>query len=159
MDEARILQGEDLLSPGFQLLGRRAAGIGCYIERPAEMLPRMPQPDAQAVEGADALIERADIAKLRVERRGGFRRPALQASADLAGQPGLALRATANHHGIGARGLERGERLLVGCDVAIDDERNGDRFAPRADRVPIGLALVKLASGAAVHGDELDAGG
>src|SRR4051794_23593206 len=108
MDEARILRGEDLLAPGFQLLGRRAARIGCDIERPAEMLPRMPQPDAQAIEGADALIERADIAKLRLERRGGFRCSALQAAADLAGQPGLALRATADHHGIGAGSFERG---------------------------------------------------
>src|SRR3954471_8503385 len=121
------------------------------------MFSRVPQADAQAVERADAFIERADIMQLRLERRRGFRRPAFEAAADLAGQPGLALRAAADHHGIGAGSLYRRERLLVSRDVAIDDERNGDGLAHGADRVPICLSLVELAAGAAVHGDELDA--
>src|SRR4051812_9761574 len=99
------------------------------------MLARMPETDAQAVESADAFIERADIMELRCERRRGFSRPALEAAADLARQPGLAIRAAADHHGIGAGGFERRERLLVRGDIAVDDERNRDRLAHRTDRI------------------------
>src|SRR6266702_7096322 len=123
------------------------------------MFACMPQANAQAIERTDALIERADIMELRLKRRHSLRRPALEAAADLAGQPGLALGAATDHHGIGARRFERCECFLIRSDVAIDDEGNGDGIAHRADRVPIGLALVKLAAGAAMYRDELDAGG
>src|SRR5262245_38700704 len=107
MNGLRILAGEDLLAPGFQLLSRRAAEASRNIERPAEMFARMPQADAQAIEIADTLIERADVVELLAERRSGFFCPTLEAPADLAGQPGLALRAAPDHDGVCAGGLER----------------------------------------------------
>src|SRR5579859_7321726 len=65
----RILGSQDFLPPGFQLLGRRPADAGGGIERPAEMLARMAQPNAHPIMRANLVIERADIAELLRQRR------------------------------------------------------------------------------------------
>src|SRR6202000_733927 len=101
------------------------AAEGCRdIQRPAEMFARMAKADAQAVMRADLVVETADEGELLRQRRRGFGGPALQLPADLARQPGLTLRAAADHHGIGAGFPERIDRGLVRGDVAIDDERD-----------------------------------
>ena len=50
-------------------------------------------------------------------------------------------------------------RLLERGDIAVDDERNADRILDGAHRAPIGVALVELAAGAAVHRNHLHARG
>ena len=84
----------------------------------------MAKADAQTVMMANLVIERADISQLLAKRRRGLGDAALKPPADLAGQPGLALRTAADHDRIGARCLERGDRLVERRDVAVDDERN-----------------------------------
>ena len=81
-----------------------------------------------------------------------------EAAADLPGQPGLALRAAADHHRVGAGLRQRLARILERQDVAVDDERDRDRIPDRANRAQSACALVELAARAPVHGDQLDAG-
>src|SRR5690242_8614464 len=95
-----LLGRQDLLPPGLQLPGRNAAGISRDIERPAEMLSRMTQPNAQAVVTADFVIERADVTELLGQCGRGFGCATFKAPADLAREPGRPLRATSDHHGI-----------------------------------------------------------
>src|SRR2546423_9144729 len=57
----RLVRGQNLLPPVLQRRRRRTAAEGGNVERPAEMLARMAQADAQAVEPADFVIERADM--------------------------------------------------------------------------------------------------
>ena len=52
--------------------------------------------------------------------------------------------------------VRKGQRLtgiLAAVDVAIDDDRQADRFLDAADEAPVGTALVHLVAGAAVNGD------
>ena len=119
----------------------------------------MAKADPQAVVAANLIIERADIVELLGQRRRSFDHAGFEAAPDLAGQPRLALRAAADHDGVGARHFERGHGLLERCDIAVDDERNADRIPDGAHRAPVGLALVELAARAAMHRNQLHAGG
>src|ERR1700757_2407602 len=100
MHARRILRGQDPPAPALQLVGRRAAERGCDIQRPAEMFSGMTQADAQAVMRADLVIEAADERELLRQRRRLLCDAAQKLTADLAGQPGSALRAAADHHGV-----------------------------------------------------------
>ena len=51
---------------------------------------------------------------------------------------------------------QRLRRVVNAGDVAVDKHRNSDRVLDLANKAPIGLALVKLTSGAAVHRSRLD---
>ncbi len=122
------------------------------------MLARMAKADAQAVKPADFVIERANMFQLFSKRRRGLGHSGFEPPAKLARQPGLALRAAADHDRIGAGFFQRRDRFLERCDVAIYDQRNRNGILDRAHRVPIRFALVELAAGAAMYGDHLHAG-
>ena len=159
MHAVRIVRCQNLLPPGLQRRGRRAAASRRDLERPAEMFARMAQADAQAVVAADLVIERADIARaarratarLR-RRRYSRRRPIWPGSHGWPCAPRPIITASAPDM------FERGHGLFERGDVAVDDERNRDRILDGAHRAPIGLALVELAARAAMHGDHLHAG-
>src|ERR1700738_3644941 len=123
------------------------------------MLARMTKADTQTVVTANFIIERANIMELLRERRRGFDHAGFEAASDLTGQPGLALRAAADHDRVGTRHFKRGHRLLERCDIAVDDERNTNRALDRAHSAPIGVALVELAARAAMHRNQPHARG
>src|SRR5450631_4630877 len=123
------------------------------------MLAGMAKADAQSVVRANFIIERTDMVELLRQRWCGFDDAGCKAASDLAGQPRLALRATADHDGVGARHLQRGYGLLERCDVAVDDKRDPNRIPDGAHRAPIGLALVELTTRAPVHRNQLHARG
>src|SRR5450759_3143128 len=66
----------------------------------------------------------------------------------LTGEPGTALRSAADHHRVGARSGARVFSVVVGTNVAIDDDRDRYRLLHRAHRRPVGAAVVELAAGA-----------
>ncbi len=68
------------------------------------------------------------------------------------------LRAAPDHHGVGAGRRKRRIGIVKIFDVAVDDDRDRDCILDRADRRPIGAALVELAAGAAMHRNEPHAG-
>jgi hypothetical protein len=89
---------------------------------------------------------------------GRFDGLAQQRSADLADQPGSSLRGPADHRRISARGCNGLAGILGRMDIAIDDQRDGDRLFHRPHGGPVGLALVELLAGTAVYRHQLDAG-
>src|SRR5450755_4934214 len=144
MHAVRIVRCQDPLAPGLERCDRRTAALGGDLQRPAEMFAGMAKADAQSVVAANLIIERPDMVELLRQRRRGFDDTGCEAAPDLTGQPRLALRATADHHGVGARHSQRGYGLLERCDVAVDDERDANRIPDSAHRAPIRLALVEL---------------
>ena len=123
------------------------------------MLARVLCADPHAVMRDHVVIERADIAELPRQGRRLFGDAGCKLAADLPRQPRLALRATSDHHRVRPRTIECVPRIGKRGDVAIDHQRNIDRLANGANRVPVGLALVELAAGAAMHRNQPDAGG
>ena len=111
------------MPPALQGRSRRAAVLGGNFQRPAEMLARVPEPNAQAVMAADLIVERSDMVELLGKRRRRFRNSTFQLAGDLPGQPGLTLRTTSDHHGIGAGQFERSHSLVERGDVAVDHGR------------------------------------
>ena len=101
------------------------------------MLARMAQADAQAVVLQHAFVERENIAELALQRRRVLDRPVRKAPADLSGQPGLALRAAADHHRVGA-GLLRAPACASSNDRMSPLTTSGsvDRIAHRANGAP-----------------------
>src|SRR5882757_11413947 len=85
MDAVRLLRRQDPLPPGLERLRRRATALRCDLQRPAEMLARVLEPDAQSVMAAHFIIERADMAELFGQRRRGFGLSAFKPAADLPG--------------------------------------------------------------------------
>src|SRR5580692_8622327 len=112
MHAPRIFRSQNLLPPGFDGRGRCAAARRCDVERPSEMFSGVTQTDAQAVMATHFIIERADIAELLRKRWRCFDHAGVEATAELARQPRLALRATTDHHGVCARHVERRHSLF-----------------------------------------------
>ena len=137
---------------------RRARGRGGGIERPAEMLARMTEPDGAAVMREHFAVERADQRKLFAERRRRLAAAGFEIARELAGKPRPALGAAADHHGVGLRRRQRRVGVVEAFDVAIDDDRDRHGLLDGAHRRPVGAPLVELAARAAVHGDETHAG-
>ena len=133
--------------------------LGGRLKRPAEMLAGVTQADARPIVGEHLLVERSDERALRFERRWRLAATADKRAADLSGQPRTALRGAADHHRVGARGGERGTRLLDAPDVAIDHDRDFDGLLDGTHGGPVGAPFVELAARTAVHGDEAHAGG
>src|SRR6202035_3567456 len=106
----RILRRQYLLTPGFERLRRRAAASSRVLQRPEKMLAGVAQSDAQAIVMANLVIECSDIGELQRKRWRRFGDPAIETAPDLPGQPGLALRAAADHDRIGAGNFERAQR-------------------------------------------------
>ncbi len=104
------------------------------------------------------VIHRVDERELLAQRRRAFAPAGFEISRDLAGKPRTALRGAADHHSIGAGNMKRGHDIVEGANVAIDDHGNRDRLLDRAHGGPVGAAVIKLATRAAMHGDHLDAG-
>ena len=86
---------------------RRARTRGGGIERPAEMLARVAQPDVEAVMREHFTVERADQRQLFAERRRRLAAAGSQIARELAGKPRPALGAAADHHGVGLRRRKR----------------------------------------------------
>src|SRR3984957_11927839 len=101
MPPVRIVRCQNPLPPVLERRRGRAAMPGCNLQRPAEMLARMAQADAQSVVAANLVVEGADIFELLRQRRGGFHDAGLEAASHLAGQPWLALRAATDHDRVG----------------------------------------------------------
>src|SRR5579872_3546351 len=76
---------------------------------------------------------------------------------DLAEEPGPPIGAAPDYHPIGARAGERLAGAFRGGDIAIDDDRDGDRLLHLANKGPIGASLIELAAGAAMDGHHADA--
>src|SRR3569832_2824543 len=159
MNGAWILRGQDSSTPVLQDLCRRAAIAGRNFKRRTEVLARMAQADTQTVMTANLVVERADISQLFPKLWRGLGDAALKLPADLAGQPRLTLRSAPDHDRIGAGCLERGDRLVERSDVAVDDQRNLHGVLDGAYRAPVGLTLVELTAGSAMHGAQLHAAG
>ena len=139
--------------------GRRAGRRGGGIERPAEMLARMAQPDIDAVMREHFVVERADRARVDRSAAAALRAFAgRQVTGELAGKPGPALRAAPDHHRVGAGRRKRSVGIVEASDVAVDDDRYRDAVLDGAHRRPVGAPVIELAAGAAMHRDELDAG-
>ena len=62
-----LLGGEHALALAPQQFGRRIRALGRRIERPAEMLARMAQADAQAVVGEQLVVKLIDDGELGCE--------------------------------------------------------------------------------------------
>ncbi len=112
MHAVRILRRQNLLPPAPQRICGGAAAPGCDLQRPAEMFSRVLQSDAQAVMAADFVVEEAHIRELFGEVRCSLHLSGFEPAADLPRQPGLALRAAPDHHGVGPRHFQRLDRLL-----------------------------------------------
>ncbi len=68
-------------------------------------------------------------------------------------------RAAPDHHGVGARGRERGIGVVATIAMSpLTTTGNRDALLDGAHRRPVGAALVELAAGAPVHGDQPHAG-
>src|SRR6185437_14046314 len=133
---ARLFGGEYARAMRFQRLGRSARRGGGAIERPAEMLARMAATDAHTVMRDHLVVKRGGDGMLLCERRRVLAHAGLEEARDLAGKPRTALRAAPDHDGIGAGGVEGGERIVEGFDVAVDDDGHADGALDRAHRTP-----------------------
>src|SRR5579863_713880 len=102
MDRLRIIRGQDSSTPVLQRRRGRAAEAGRGFERPAEVLARMAKADAQAVMTANLIIECTDEPQLLGKRRRALGDTTCEPPVDLTRQPGLTLRASADHDRIGA---------------------------------------------------------
>ena len=112
----------------LEQIGRSAGGLSRGVERPAEMLARMPQADVammrkhlvvELLRSAQAVLRAA--ARLRVAVR--------EIARDLSGQPRPALRRATDHDRIGAGLAQRLLRVLKRFDVAVDHHRDRHRLA------------------------------
>src|SRR5262245_52807726 len=142
--DARIILCEYVLAMRLQPRGRRTRGFGRGVQRPAEVLTGVPQPD-EAVMRKHFVIERKRLRQLYRKRWRALAVPGGEIARDLSRQPRLALRSTPYHHGIGAGRGQRRVGVVEGLDVAVDDDRDRDRLLHRAHGRPVGLSLVELA--------------
>ena len=136
----------------------RASGRGGGIERPAQMLSGVAQPDIDAMMGEHFVVKRADERKLFAERRWRFAFSGREITRKLAGKPRPALRAAADHHRVGSGCRQRRVGIVEVVDVAVDHDRDRHALFDGAHRRPIGAAVIELAARAAMHRDERDAG-
>src|SRR5689334_3168939 len=157
-DLLRIIRCQDLLAPAPEHCRRRPAALGCDLKRPNKMLTRVTQADAQPVMPTNPVVEVVNMFELLGERRSRFDDASFEAASDLPRQPWLALRTATDHHRIRPRHFECADGLLERRDVAINDKRNTYRFPDLTHRSPIRPAVVELAAGATMHGNQLNAG-
>ena len=122
------------------------------------MLARMTAADGVTVMAEHFLVKRVRHRQLLGKRRRALALARGEEARHLPRQPGTALRGAADHHRVGAGDRKRLRGVVEAGDVAVDDDRNGDRLFDRADGGPVGAPVIELAAGAAVHGDHLDAG-
>src|SRR3954463_5229686 len=72
-------------------------------------------------------------------------------------QPRTAPRRASNHDAVGAGSRQRRARARTGADITVHDDGNGHAMFDLAHGFPVGAALIELAAGSAVHGDERNA--
>src|SRR5262245_34076072 len=99
-------------------------GLGCGIERPAEMLARMAAADGAAVVREHLVVKAIDDRELDGERRYAFWPADGKIAADLPRQPWTAADGTPDHHRVGAGGRKRGHSVCPRADIAVHHDRN-----------------------------------
>ena len=134
---------------------RRVAGRR-LLHVPAEMLAGDAHAEKRAVVVEQRLVvPHGDVGERRlVGQRTGRRRRC----ATMARQPRPAVGAAADHDAVGAGQRQHRRDVVETGGIAIGDHRDRHRLLDRADRRPVGPALVELAARAAVHGDHPHAG-
>mmetsp|Transcript_46805 Transcript_46805/g.110132 ORF Transcript_46805/g.110132 Transcript_46805/m.110132 type:complete len:438 (-) Transcript_46805:248-1561(-) len=145
------LQGVHLLAEG---LAARQAAHG-----PADVL-------AGAAHAAEFAVQAVVVVQMlgehvaRFGHRGGRQAFARrQEVGHLAEDPRPALGRPADHQRVGAGVGQHLARLLGRIDVAVGDDRDGQRCLHRRNRVVFGQALVALLAGAPMHRQHRNAGG
>jgi hypothetical protein len=132
-----------------------AGFFGGDVDERMPMLARMSSADVDAVMSDHLLV---DLGQARVAfHQVGivFRARRSRGSAELSRNQGRPCAARAGSiTKIGAVLCERLVRVKEAVDVAVDDDGNRNRVFSRRERAPIRVALVELATRAAVNGDE-----
>ena len=77
---------------------------------------------------------------------------------DLAEDPWIRGRGSADHDGVAVRGVDHGGCVFGRADVAVADDGNADRVFDGGDVLPAGLAGVSVFAGAGVEGAGVEAG-
>ena len=152
-------RGQHARAPCLAALRRRAGGLGRRIERPAEMLARVPHADARAVMREHlVVVRRATSASCSVERRRA-RAPRRSRGSARAGPAATAGPARRGRPSRRRRPTRRAPRARVATSTMSPLTTTGidDRVLDGADRRPVGLPGVELAARAAMHGDQLHA--
>ena len=150
-----MIRRGDEIAPQFGA-GRQSIGDG-VIDIGGEMFAGMTQTclGAHQRQQTIEMFARESAAHAHIRRRSagaGFKR-----MGDVADQPGAALCGAANHHRIGAGRAQHVSRIVCRSAIAIGDDRNAHGGGDGGDRRPISAALVKLLTGAAMHGEQRDA--
>ena len=142
-----------------QAARRRAAAWGKAFDVPADLLAHFLHGDALAfvVDGEGGVVEHDLGALVEIWLR--WDRFAAMVGEELGEQPWAAKGAAPDHNAGGAGGLADGAGAFDAVDVAIGDDGNVHSAHDLGDGVPVGAAGVVLGAGAAVHGDEIAAGG
>ena len=136
--------GAGLIQNGTtQCPGRRCR---IAIKIPAQMLAELPDTDIAAVMvEAFLIVLMNDIQYCAVCIR------YIAVSGYRPDMPGASPGGTADHHCVGTAGCHYRSDILPRLDIAIGDEWNRDAFAYPCNRMPVGLALIKLVTGPSVN--------
>ncbi len=104
--------------------------------------------------GEHLVIELGQERPLCLQRRIGLAHPGCEIARELAGEPWPALRATPDHHRIGAGRSKRHNSILVRANVAIDDDGDRDHVLDGPHCAPVGMSVIELTARATVHRDQ-----
>ena len=138
--------------------GKTELGRGGQALRvPAEMLARHAYAGLAAVMLEHRVEVHAHRRILLGERRIGQALAGAQVVHGLIQEPRPTISAAADHDAVGPRLLERIVDVVQGLDIAVGDHRQSGRRLDLADEAPVGMAVVEVAAGAAVHSQHLDA--
>src|SRR5690606_1477780 len=133
-------------APELEAIKRKSA----LLQIPADVLPGPTQPMRTAVveehvddvrDGYAALLGQAGRAGIGV-------RP--KRRRDASWQPRCAISTASDHDPIGPRKPQRLSGVLDGPNIAVDDNRDGNRFLHAPDERPVGTPLEELATCAAM---------
>src|SRR4029077_5992987 len=145
--------GFDLAVHGSAELGRRRQALRV----PAEMLARHAHAGLLAVMRKHRFEVFAHRRVLIGQRRVRQLLAGAQIMDRLIEKTRAAIGAAADHHAIGARLVERGIDVVERGDVAVGDHRQRGGGLHLADERRVGMAVIELAAGAAVHRQHPDA--
>src|SRR4029077_5905827 len=105
-------------------LGRNSGGCCRGIQRPAEMLARMPASDGEGMLLEHFIIKCVAHMAMLANSRAALPRARCEITRDLTRQPRTALHRATNHEGMRPRNDERAFRIFAGTNIAIDDDWN-----------------------------------
>src|SRR5665213_1905015 len=135
----------------FEKINRHAGGRRRGIERPSQVLARVASANRQPMMGEHLVVERVDQRELLRKRRRALSPAGREVARHVSGKPGTTLRGAADHQRVGARGGERSFGVVIGSNVAIDDNRDRYCLLDRAHRRPVGASIVELTASTAMH--------